>query len=231
MPYLREGAGDAEADLSDSFPHCLCAKHEIYKLVLSCGQKIIGALFYQSNLPSATKETCAEDVNNSFALIHLFGQELKKPPTMNHGPRLANLNEVVAIEEIVRQAYSPYIERIGRPPGPMLEDYSALVKERRVSVIEQGRILQAILVLIPEKNSLLLDNVAVSPSAQGLGLGRRMMEYAEKIALEVGYPSIRLYTNEAMAENIRYYARLGYMETHRVEEKGLKRVYMSKILN
>jgi GNAT superfamily N-acetyltransferase len=150
---------------------------------------------------------------------------------MNLGPRLAKLNEVLAIEEIVRQAYSPYIERIGRPPGPMLEDYTALVKESRVSVIEKGGIIQAILVLIPEKNSLLLDNVAVSPSTQGLGLGRRMMEYAEKIALEVGYPSIRLYTNEAMAENTRYYSRLGYVETHRVEERGFKRVYMSKDLS
>lgn len=150
---------------------------------------------------------------------------------MNLGPRLAKSNEIHTIQEIVRQAYSPYVERIGRPPAPMLEDYTALVKESRVSVIEQGGIIQAILVLIPEKNSLLLDNVAVSPSAQGLGLGRRMMEYAEKIALEVGYPSIRLYTNEAMAENIRYYTRLGYVETHRVEERGLKRVYMSKDLS
>jgi GNAT superfamily N-acetyltransferase len=150
---------------------------------------------------------------------------------MNLGPRLAKLNEVLAIEELVLQAYSPYVERIGRPPGPMEEDYTALVKESRVSVIEQGGIIQAILVLIPEKNSLLLDNVAVSPSAQGLGLGRRMMEYAERIALEVGYRSIRLYTNEAMAENLQYYTRLGYVETHRVEEKGLKRVYMSKALS
>lgn len=150
---------------------------------------------------------------------------------MSLGPRLAKLNEVSAIEEIVHQAYYPYIERIGRPVGPMLEDYTALVKERRVSVIEQDGITQAILVLIPERNSLALDNVAVSPSAQGLGLGRRMMEYAEKIALEVGYPSIRLYTNEAIVENIRYYTRLRYVETHRVEEKGLKRVYMSEVLS
>jgi hypothetical protein len=31
-----------------------------------------------------------------------------------------------------------------------------------------------------------------------------------------------LYTNEAMTENIEYYSSIGYSETHRVEEKGLK---------
>jgi ribosomal protein S18 acetylase RimI-like enzyme len=77
---------------------------------------------------------------------------------------------------------------------------------------------------------MLLDNVAVSPDAQGLGLGRRMLQFAERAAMALGYQSVKLYTNEAMTENIGLYSRLGYVETHRVEEKGLRRVYMSKLL-
>jgi ribosomal protein S18 acetylase RimI-like enzyme len=75
---------------------------------------------------------------------------------------------------------------------------------------------------------MLLDNVAVAPAAQGSGLGRKMLEFAEAEAVEAGYRSIRLYTNEAMTENIELYTRMGYSETHRVEEKGFRRVYMSK---
>jgi len=78
---------------------------------------------------------------------------------------------------------------------------------------------------------MLLDNVAVAPFAQGLGLGRKMLEFAERAARDAGFRSIRLYTNEAMTENVSLYSRIGYCETHGAEEKGLRRVYMTKQLS
>jgi ribosomal protein S18 acetylase RimI-like enzyme len=77
---------------------------------------------------------------------------------------------------------------------------------------------------------MLLDNVAVAPAAQGSGLGRLLLEFAEHAATKAGYHAIKLYTNEAMMENIALYSRIGYAETHRVEEKRLRRVYMRKLL-
>ena len=74
------------------------------------------------------------------------------------------------------------------------------------------------------------DNVAVAPFAQGLGLGRKMLEFAERAAQDAGLHSIRLYTNEVMTENIWLYSRIDYSETHRAEEKGLRRIYMTKQL-
>ena len=82
--------------------------------------------------------------------------------------------------------------------------------------------------LIPQEDAMLLDNVAVAPSAQGLGLSRKMLKFAEAAAVGAGYRLIRHYTNEAMTENIELYTRVGYSETHRVEEKGLRWVYMTK---
>lgn len=144
--------------------------------------------------------------------------------------RLANPLDIPAIQHIVRDAYSPYIPRIGRKPGPMTDDYGALIQAQRVQVIEHNGNIDGLLVLIPEEDALLLDNVAVSPDAQGLGLGRKLLAIAEQTALDMGYTAIRLYTNEAMVENLAIYQRLGYVETHRREENGLKRVYMSKTL-
>jgi ribosomal protein S18 acetylase RimI-like enzyme len=134
------------------------------------------------------------------------------------------------VQEIVRTAYAHYVFRIGREPGPMLDDYGVLIEEGYVYVVEHEGAVQGVLVLIPEENSLLLDNVAVAPAAQGLGLGRRMLQFAERTAVDRGYCYIRLYTNEAMTENIALYSRIGYSETHRTEEKGLRRVYMTKPL-
>lgn len=149
---------------------------------------------------------------------------------MEKGPRLATYGDFQAVEEIARTAYAGYVPRIGSEPGPMLDDYRGLIEEGRVHVVEHGGVVQGILVLIPQSDAMLLDNVAVAPAAQGLGLGRRMLEFAERAAIASGFRWIRLYTNEVMTENIGLYSRIGYSETHRAEENGLRRVFMAKLL-
>ncbi|ROM57047.1 GNAT family N-acetyltransferase [Pseudomonas canadensis] len=144
--------------------------------------------------------------------------------------RPATAADVAAIEAIVQAAYSPYIERIGREPGPMLEDYRQLVQNGGVHVLENAGSVQGFIILLDDGDTLLLDNLAVAPDAQGLGYGRLLMDFAECQALNAGRATIRLYTNEAMNENITLYTRRGYVETHRAEEHGLRRVYMTKQL-
>jgi ribosomal protein S18 acetylase RimI-like enzyme len=144
--------------------------------------------------------------------------------------RPATAADIPAIAEIVDQAYRPYIDRIGRPPGPMLDDYAARLSEGAVWVLEEGAEIVAIIVLLPAPNYLLLDNIAVSPTRQGLGLGRRLLAFAEDEALRRGYSEIRLYTHQTMIENQRLYASIGYEETGRGSEAGYDRVFMRKQL-
>ena len=144
--------------------------------------------------------------------------------------RAATAADVPAIAEIVDQACRHYITRIGKPPGPMLDDYAARVSEGVVWVLEEGAVIAAIIVLLPGVNHLLLDNIAVSPNHQGLGLGRRLLAFAETEALRRGYREIRLYTHQTMVENQRLYASIGYQETGRGTEAGYDRVFMRKQL-
>jgi ribosomal protein S18 acetylase RimI-like enzyme len=144
--------------------------------------------------------------------------------------RAATAADVPAIANIVDQAYRHYIARIGKPPGPMLDDYAARVSEGAVWVLEEAGVIAAIIVLLPASNYLLLDNIAVSPARQGLGLGRRLLAFAEAEALRRGYREIRLYTHETMVENQRLYASIGYVETGRGSESGYDRVFMCKQL-
>ncbi len=144
--------------------------------------------------------------------------------------RAATAADVSAITEIVDQAYRHYIARMGKPPGPMLDDYAARVLEGVVWVLEEGAAVAGIVVLLPTTNYLLLDNIAVSPARQGLGLGRQMLAFAEAEALRRGYREIRLYTHQTMLENQRLYASIGYEETGRGTEAGYDRVFMRKQL-
>lgn len=144
--------------------------------------------------------------------------------------RPATADDVAVIEAIVHVAYAPYIERIGREPGPMLEDYRQLVEAGGVHVLDNAGQVQGFIILREGDGSLLLDNLAVAPDAQGLGFGRLLMDFAQQQAIDAGYETIRLYTHETMTENITLYTRRGYVETHRAQEHGLRRVYMTKRL-
>ena len=149
---------------------------------------------------------------------------------MKQDIRLACPQDLGAVEAIVEAAYSAYIPRIGQKPGPMLEDYSVLIEERCLHVLVAENEVAGILVLLPDDGAMLLDNVAIHPDRQGHGYGRALIAYAERIAREQGFKAIRLYTNEAMTENIGLYERLGFIETHRGQEKGFRRIYMTKVL-
>ncbi|MCT4372384.1 GNAT family N-acetyltransferase [Yangia mangrovi] len=147
-----------------------------------------------------------------------------RPPLI----RRARPTDLGQIEAIVESAYSPYIPRIGKKPGPMLDDYATLIAAARVHVAELDGAIAALLVLLPQEDAMLLDNIAVSPHAQGLGIGRALMDFAEAEARAAGHDRIRLYTHVLMTENLALYPRLGYLETGRVSEKGFDRVYFEK---
>jgi ribosomal protein S18 acetylase RimI-like enzyme len=145
--------------------------------------------------------------------------------------RRARTGDQAAVEAIVTAAYMPYIERIGKPPGPMLDDYGALIAEGTVSVFQaDDDAIAAMIVLLPKPDHLLLDNIAVQPERQGQRLGRRLIEFAEAEARRLGYAELRLYTHEKMVENIALYGRLGFEEIGRGREAGYDRVFMTKRL-
>jgi hypothetical protein len=50
--------------------------------------------------------------------------------------RAAHEGDARATAACVSAAFSPYMERIGKPPAPMLSDYAALAAEERVWVAE-----------------------------------------------------------------------------------------------
>ena len=115
-----------------------------------------------------------------------------------------------------------------KPPGPVLRDYGPSIEAGTTWVT--GSPIAAVLTLDPREDHLLIENVAVHPDAQGRGLGRELMSFAEQEAARHGFTRMVLYTHEVMTENQAIYTHLGYTEVDRRAEDGYQRIYMEKAL-
>ena len=91
-------------------------------------------------------------------------------------------------------------------------------------------VFQGFIVFFPEEQHILLDNVAVLPSAAGRGIGRSLIGFCEDEARRRGFSAVHLKTNEKMIENLSIYPRLGYAEVARRTEDGFNRVFFEKAL-
>jgi len=145
--------------------------------------------------------------------------------------RPAEPGDVEALRDIAAAAYQHYVPRIGHPPAPMTADYAQAIRSRQAWVAVDGGEVTGFVILIAQPGYLLLDNIAVRPDAQGRGIGARLLALAEDRARSLHLGEIRLYTNQAMTENLSYYPRYGYTETHRAEQDGFHRVYFHKRLD
>ena len=144
--------------------------------------------------------------------------------------RSATLEDVPGITACVCEAYVHYIERIGKRPGPMLEDFQETVRAAQVHVAQARGQIVGVAVLMLTDEGFYLDNVAVRPSAKGTGVGRKLLELAEAEARRQGHNSIYLATHELMHENRALYARIGYEEYDRRVVNGYPRVFLRKPL-
>ena len=68
----------------------------------------------------------------------------------------------------------------------MVADYAEAVRKHLIYLLCVGAELAALVETIPKTNHLLIENVAVSPAFQGRGYGRKLMAYAEELAVRLG---------------------------------------------
>lgn len=144
--------------------------------------------------------------------------------------RRATLDDLDVVHQIVQDAYAHYVPRIGLKPAPMVRNYASSVADGSLYVVDlDGRVAGSIRVYTMG-DAMSLGDLAVAPHAQGSGLGRLLMDFAEQKAVDEGFARMKLFTNVAMTENIAIYLKRGYKETHRAVQQGHHRVFMAKEL-
>jgi GNAT superfamily N-acetyltransferase len=145
--------------------------------------------------------------------------------------RRANPGDEAQIRDCAEQAYARYVAVIGRKPAPMVAAFKAQIEAGRVYVAAEGDAFQGFIAFFPKGDHILLENVAVLPSAAGRGVGKSLIGFCEEEARRGGYNAVHLYTNEKMTDNLSIYPRLGYVEVARRHEDGFDRVFFEKRLS
>ena len=109
-----------------------------------------------------------------------------------------------------------------------LESFLRWSDQPLVKLAESGLVFLLVVHMLGGLRLLLIENLAVDPSCQGIGHGRRLLAFAEERARGAGIPELRLYTHEKMTENIELYERNGYVEYERRTQEGRHGVFMAK---
>ena len=142
--------------------------------------------------------------------------------------RPARATDRPRLRALLHRAYGHYVPRIGFRPPPMDADCAAAIADGRVDVAEDNGVVVGLIVVQPNSDHLLIENVAVEPSSQLRGVGQVFLRRAEHRAADLGLPEVRLFTHVAMTENRAFYARRGYRETGRRTDQGVERVFFAK---
>jgi N-acetylglutamate synthase-like GNAT family acetyltransferase len=144
--------------------------------------------------------------------------------------RPATGKDVESVAQCVQAAFVQYIERMDRPPSPMLADFPAIIAAGQVWVAEANSQIVGVLVQYETEDGFYIDTVAVIPALKGTGVGRALLKFAELEAQRHGYQSIYLCTNVKMTENRAFYPRIGYVEYEQKKDQGYDRVFFRKQL-
>lgn len=128
----------------------------------------------------------------------------------------SDLADVVALQHA---AWAPNRAILGTDPIPLRADYAEILAHDEVWLAHLGGQLAGVLILQPGEghDDMLIWSIATHPSAQGSGVGNRLLAFAEEQACAAGRSIMRLYTGGKLTHNIDWYARHGY-EVERLEQ-------------
>lgn len=158
------------------------------------------------------------------------GDEYPRRPSTMHDEdlRLATVEDANAIRALTRDAYAKWVPVIGREPLPMTVDYAEAVRAHRFDLLHREGRLVALIETVAHPDHLFVENLAVSPSFHGQGLGRHLLAHAEQVAIALGHREVRLLTNAAFDGNVWFYRGAGYAVDREEPFRGGTAVYLSK---
>jgi N-acetylglutamate synthase-like GNAT family acetyltransferase len=137
--------------------------------------------------------------------------------------RMAMMSDALSISNLMNKAYRGDSARKGWTHEADLiggirtdeEQVKEIISSNHGSyhlMEEEGR-LMALVFLQPKGNSLYLGSLTVDPDLQANGIGRKLLEYAEEVAVDQKLGKIKMTVITNRIELIAWYERRGYINT------------------
>lgn len=139
----------------------------------------------------------------------------------------ADFDDWSGLLALLHAAFAGMEGRISPPSSLHRLDAASLAQKAAEEILilareEDGGLVGCVF-LKPEAEALYVGKLAVSPAAQGRGIGRALMQTAEAEARAAGVPRLRLQTRVELTENHATFAAMGFAETARTSHPGFDR--------
>lgn len=87
------------------------------------------------------------------------------------------------------------------------EQLKAESADWHIVAVEEGQVVGCLVLTPVDDQTLQMRQVAVRPDRQGLGVGRRLVDFSEQVAMERGFSRLTLHARETAVD---FYLKLGY---------------------
>ena len=128
---------------------------------------------------------------------------------------------------LIRSSFA-YMDGIIDPPSSAhrltLDTLAQKAEDEIAFVALDGELLLGCIFCKPEAESLYVGKLAVSPLAQGKGVGSALLRRAEEVARDLGLPALRLETRIELTGNHRRFAAWGFVKAAENSHPGYTRV-------
>ncbi|MDP9812753.1 GNAT superfamily N-acetyltransferase [Rhizobium tibeticum] len=127
---------------------------------------------------------------------------------------------------LILSSFAYMNDRIDPPSSALKLTLPSLADRARLEIVyaaTEGEVLRGCVFLRPEDDCLYIGKLAISPDAQGRGIGRRLLAVAEEVARSRALASLRLETRIELVENHRVFVRWGFEKTAENAHPGFTR--------
>jgi N-acetylglutamate synthase-like GNAT family acetyltransferase len=142
---------------------------------------------------------------------------VRKPPAESNpvsiGP--AEPAEAAAIAALIQRAFAPYRGRLQPEPSALREtadSIRSILETDSILVARRGRTVIGCVAVQRRAEMAYVQRLAVDPSARRGGLGRALMDEAERLARGQGFRRLCVETRLALGENRAFFRTLGFVE-------------------
>ncbi|MEM8774968.1 MAG: GNAT family N-acetyltransferase [Pseudomonadota bacterium] len=145
--------------------------------------------------------------------------------------RPARTSDLHQLRYLAQTAFAPYALRVRGRREPLSADLRELVQSGQISVFVSSNAIRGFVCYRTDGPDVHIEALAVGNKYRRRGVGRQLLDKADRAGLRAGCRRAIFYTNAQMFENIAYFRAKGFEEVDRRQDNGYERVVLERYLS